>query len=66
MIAFAVRPPRGSMEILLLANVFDTLALLAEHHGRLVEKDEFVQKLWLGRLYLYSECLRVGVAGFTA
>ena len=39
---------RKGIAVGLTPKVFDTLVLLVERHGQLVEKDEFVQKLWPG------------------
>jgi len=39
---------RKGIAVGLTPKVFDTLALLVERHGQLVEKDEFAQKLWPG------------------
>jgi len=39
---------RNGVPVGLTPKVFDTLLLLVEHSGQLVEKDEFVQRLWPG------------------
>jgi TolB-like protein/DNA-binding winged helix-turn-helix (wHTH) protein len=39
---------RSGIAVSMTPKVFDTLALLVERTGQLVEKDEFVQKLWPG------------------
>src|SRR5215813_82173 len=39
---------RNGISVNLTPKVFDTLQLLVERAGQLVEKDEFVQKLWPG------------------
>ena len=39
---------RNGIAVPLTPKVFDTLVLLVENSGRLVEKDEFAQKLWPG------------------
>lgn len=39
---------RNGIPVSLTPKVFDTLQLLVERSGQLVEKDEFVQKLWPG------------------
>lgn len=39
---------RNGVPVSLTPKVFDTLQLLVERAGQLVEKDEFVQKLWPG------------------
>lgn len=40
------RLSRGGDPISLRAKVFDTLAILVENHGRLVRKEELMQRLW--------------------
>lgn len=39
---------RNGIAVALTPKVFDTLTLLVERPGQLIEKDEFVQKLWPG------------------
>ncbi len=40
------RLSRSGEPIPLRAKVFDTLCILVENHGRLVRKDELMQRLW--------------------
>lgn len=37
---------RDGAPVPLQRKAFDTLVLLAEHHGRLIEKDEFLRRVW--------------------
>jgi DNA-binding winged helix-turn-helix (wHTH) protein len=41
---------RSDELIPLRAKVFDTLCILVENHGRLIRKDELMQRLWPDRL----------------
>src|SRR5271169_6607783 len=40
------RLSRSSEAIPLRSKVFDTLCILVENHGRLIRKDELMQRLW--------------------
>src|SRR5260370_38328905 len=37
---------RNGIQVPLTPKVFDTLTLLLEHPGQLIEKDEFMRQLW--------------------